>query len=184
MFQKSVSSTVPRRAFLFMPLTLAGLLSVYSRTRRPDLPFRDEVGVGDEVTIAVFRPDGERTSTIRVRKLVKTEAEWKHALSAQEFAVARQKGTERAFTGRYWKNHDHGVYQCVCCGITCSGRKKSLTQGPAGRAFGLRLRTPMCSSPRIILYWWNALRSSALDAMPTSDMCLMMGLLPPAYDTA
>ena len=100
MFQKSVSSAVPRRAFLFMPLGFAGLLSVYSRTRRPELPFKDEVGVGDEVTIAVFHPNGERTSTIRTRKLVKTEAEWKNILSTEEFAVTRLKGTERAFTGR------------------------------------------------------------------------------------
>jgi hypothetical protein len=152
-FQRSVSSTVPRRAFLFMPLTFAGLLSVYSRARRPDLPFRDEVGVGNEVTIAVFRRDGERTSTIRVRKLVKTEAEWKHALSAQEFAVTRQKATERAFTGRYWKIMITGSTSVYVAASQCSGRKKSLTQGPAGQAFGLRLRTPMCSSLRIILYW-------------------------------
>jgi peptide-methionine (R)-S-oxide reductase len=134
-FQKSVSSAVPRRAFLFMPLTLTGLLSVYSRVRRPDLPFRDEVGVGGEVTIAVFRPDGERTSTIRVRKLVKTEAEWKHALSAQEFAVTRQKGTERAFTGCYWKHHDHGVYQCVCCGITLFRSQEKFDSGTGWPSF-------------------------------------------------
>lgn len=49
-------------------------------------------------------------------KVSKTDAEWRAQLSPDEFRVARQAGTERAFTGRYWDNHDPGTYQCVCCG--------------------------------------------------------------------
>ncbi len=49
-------------------------------------------------------------------KLTKTDAEWRKQLSADEYQVARQKGTERAFTGRYWDCHDAGTYTCVCCG--------------------------------------------------------------------
>lgn len=49
-------------------------------------------------------------------KIDKTEAEWRAQLSDEEFNVTRGKGTERAFTGRYWDNHDEGVYKCVCCG--------------------------------------------------------------------
>jgi peptide-methionine (R)-S-oxide reductase len=51
-----------------------------------------------------------------VNKVVKSDAEWKSELSPEEFAVARKKGTERAFTGRYWDHHAAGVYRCVCCG--------------------------------------------------------------------
>jgi len=51
-----------------------------------------------------------------VNKVVKSDAEWKSELSSEEFAVARKKGTERAFTGRYWDHHAAGIYQCVCCG--------------------------------------------------------------------
>ena len=49
-------------------------------------------------------------------KVVKTEVEWKKQLSPEEFEVTRKKGTERAFTGRYWNNKDKGVYKCVGCG--------------------------------------------------------------------
>ena len=49
-------------------------------------------------------------------KIVKTEAEWRKQLTAEQFEVARRKGTERAFSGRYWDNHAAGKYRCVCCG--------------------------------------------------------------------
>ena len=51
-----------------------------------------------------------------VEKIQKSEKEWKEQLSPEEFEVTRHKGTERAFTGRYWDNHAEGMYQCVCCG--------------------------------------------------------------------
>jgi len=51
-----------------------------------------------------------------VEKIKKTDEEWKKQLTDEQFYVARKKGTEPAFTGRYWDNHEKGMYRCVCCG--------------------------------------------------------------------
>jgi peptide-methionine (R)-S-oxide reductase len=48
-------------------------------------------------------------------KIEKSDAEWRKQLTREQFEVARKKGTEPAFTGAYWDNHDQGVYRCVCC---------------------------------------------------------------------
>ena len=49
-------------------------------------------------------------------KVKKTDAEWRSQLSAMQYNVTRKQGTEQAFTGEFWDNHEKGVYRCVCCG--------------------------------------------------------------------
>ncbi|MEP6926842.1 MAG: peptide-methionine (R)-S-oxide reductase MsrB [Ginsengibacter sp.] len=47
---------------------------------------------------------------------MKTDAEWKNQLTSLQYDVTREEGTEAAFTGKYWDNHQEGIYKCVCCG--------------------------------------------------------------------
>jgi peptide-methionine (R)-S-oxide reductase len=49
-------------------------------------------------------------------KIEKSEDEWRRELTPEQYAVCREKGTERAFTGRYWNHHDRGMYRCSACG--------------------------------------------------------------------
>lgn len=44
------------------------------------------------------------------------EEEWKERLTPEQYWVTRKKGTERAFTGKFWDHHEAGRYTCVCCG--------------------------------------------------------------------
>lgn len=45
-----------------------------------------------------------------------SDAEWRQKLTPEQYRVAREHGTERAFSGQYWNNHDDGMYKCICCG--------------------------------------------------------------------
>lgn len=49
-------------------------------------------------------------------KVRKSEHQWREQLSPEQYAVTRQGGTERAFTGKYWDTKAKGTYRCVCCG--------------------------------------------------------------------
>lgn len=45
----------------------------------------------------------------------KPESYWKNKLTPDQYKICRQKGTERAFSGKYWNTHDKGTYRCICC---------------------------------------------------------------------
>jgi peptide-methionine (R)-S-oxide reductase len=49
-------------------------------------------------------------------KIVKTAEQWRDCLTAEQYRVTREGGTERAFTGAYWNTKTAGTYHCVCCG--------------------------------------------------------------------
>jgi peptide-methionine (R)-S-oxide reductase len=52
-----------------------------------------------------------------IEKVVKSDEEWKKILTPVQYQVLRQAGTERAFTGEYWNNHEKGTYVCAACGL-------------------------------------------------------------------
>lgn len=67
------------------------------------------------VEIVEFSDDGQRIGPKRIERVVKTDAEWKAQLTAEQYEITRHAGTERAFTGQYWDLHAKGIFRCVCC---------------------------------------------------------------------
>lgn len=51
-----------------------------------------------------------------VKRVIRSEREWRELLSPDQYRICREKGTERAFTGAYYDCKDAGVYRCACCG--------------------------------------------------------------------
>lgn len=117
-----------------MPFAFAGLVA-FSQRKEHTPPDARKSGTGAKVRIAVFSDNGQQREIVEVNKIVKSDAEWQKELSAEEFAVARKKGTERAFTGRYWNNHATGTYQCVCCGTVLFRSDEKFESGTGWPSF-------------------------------------------------
>ena len=68
-------------------------------------------------------------------KMVKTEREWRELLTPEQFHVTREKGTEHAFTGTHWDNHEKGVYRCACCGTELFSSEHKFDSGTGWPSF-------------------------------------------------
>lgn len=67
------------------------------------------------LAISLFGITACTAQPLKKYTVIKTDAEWKKQLTAEQFEVTRKKGTERAFSGIYWDNHATGIYKCICC---------------------------------------------------------------------
>ncbi|MEA3363478.1 MAG: peptide-methionine (R)-S-oxide reductase MsrB [Thermodesulfobacteriota bacterium] len=52
-----------------------------------------------------------------IEKIYRSDQEWQQQLTPEAYSVAREAGTEPAFTGCYWDHHEKGIYGCICCGL-------------------------------------------------------------------
>jgi len=96
-------------------------------------------------------------------KVEKSDADWRRELTPEQYAVCRDKGTERAFTGRYWDHHESGMYRCTACGEPLFSSETKFESGtgwpsftqPVGaanvateddRSLGMRRTEAMCAN--------------------------------------
>ncbi len=68
-------------------------------------------------------------------KIRKSDEQWKKELTPEQFAVCRQKETERPFTGEYVHSKEKGVYQCCCCGSELFGSETKFESGTGWPSF-------------------------------------------------
>jgi peptide-methionine (R)-S-oxide reductase len=105
-----------RRVFLSSALATLGGLALWS-WRRPRM-MHVAAAVGgkpEEVTIVQFDDSGQRLKKVQIPKVVKSEDEWRKQLSSGVFDITRRADTEIAYTGKYWKLHEQGLFRCICC---------------------------------------------------------------------
>ena len=74
-------------------------------------------------------------TTNAIAKVQRPEEEWKKQLTPEQYRILRKKGTERAFTGQYWNNHDKGVYRCAGCGLELFDSEKKFDSGTGWPSF-------------------------------------------------
>ncbi len=68
-------------------------------------------------------------------KVVKSEQEWKALLSPDQYHVLREKGTERAYSGKLWNEHRHGIYRCAACGLDLFDSRSKYESGTGWPSF-------------------------------------------------
>ena len=91
-----------------------------------------------------------------MNKIENRDAEWQRDLSPEQFAVTRQEGHRARLHRPYWNNHAAGMYRCVCCGASCSGRTRSSIPAPAGPVLRARGREENVATERDNSISWSA----------------------------
>jgi peptide-methionine (R)-S-oxide reductase len=94
-------------------------------------------GTGKRQTVHIVQFDaaGIRTGIVEVEKVEKSESEWRKQLTAQQFEITRQAGTEIPGTGKYANNHADGLYHCICCDTVLFDSKTKFESGTGWPSF-------------------------------------------------
>jgi peptide-methionine (R)-S-oxide reductase len=133
--QDAAQQRVTRRAFLLSGGMAAAAIAVWSLRPAPPSATEPQTGPAPEITIAEFSDSGVPAGKVRVRKIIKSEADWKRQLSANAFDITRKADTEMAFTGSYWNLHQRGIFRCICCDTALFSSETKFDSGTGWPSF-------------------------------------------------
>jgi methionine-R-sulfoxide reductase len=101
----------------------------------PVMTLAQESSSDPTVKVRLIGSNGALTEAIVVPKIQKTNAEWRKQLTAEQYEIARGRGTEPAFCGTLLDNHREGIYHCVCCGLPLFASDAKFNSGTGWPSF-------------------------------------------------
>jgi peptide-methionine (R)-S-oxide reductase len=128
---------VGRRAFIVSAATAVSAAAFWG-LRRSTIAAARPLGADEgpkTVTIVEFSADGQRTGTVTVARVIKTDEAWRHQLSQTSYWVTRHADTERPYTGDLLDQHDHGIFRCICCDLALFSSETKFDSGTGWPSF-------------------------------------------------
>jgi len=101
-----------RRALLVTPFALGGVVAIWSPTGQSP----DGGGENAELTVVEFDDAGSKRGAVARKRVFRSDGEWRHELTPQQYWSARRGSTDTPFTGTYYQTENAGLFRCVCCG--------------------------------------------------------------------
>ena len=119
----------------FTVITVAALLALTACRNQPGSAAQSTANASAATT------NSSTNMNMTIQRITKTDEEWRQQLTPEQYRVTRQKGTERAFTGQYWNNHEAGAYQCVACALPLFNSETKFESGTGWPSFWQPINT-------------------------------------------
>lgn len=120
---------------LFLVGGLCAIISACNRKVQTPEAAATSMASGKAETSRIRLYSAARKGYFMSDRVIKTKEEWRKLLTPEQYHVTREEGTERPYSGATWDNHEHGVYQCVCCGNDLFSSESKFESGTGWPSF-------------------------------------------------